>query len=102
MADEFELLEWDEEIIEVLKELPRELQWEPFLQVIKLLDRLGTISIPYLHNRFNIDIKVTDRILTSLVQLGWGYFSKNYIYISDQAKKDFEKLKTMEVEDDDS
>jgi hypothetical protein len=91
---EFEVLKWDEEIIEILKELPlNQLQWESFLEAVKLLDRLGSVSVHYLHNRFNIGVKVTDRILSSVYQLGWGSFTEGHINISDQAKEDFEKIK---------
>jgi hypothetical protein len=103
VTDEFELLKWDEEIIEILKELPlNQLQWESFLKVVKLLDRLGSVSIHYLHNRFNIGAKVTDRILASIYQLGWGSFSGGYINISSQAKEDFAKIKKEEYSDDNS
>lgn len=101
MTEEFELLSWDEEILEVLKEVPlNQIQWETFLNVIKILDTLGSVSNHYIRNRYNVGIKVTDRILTSLLQLGWGYFSKGRIHVTEQAKEDFQKLK--EFDDDDS
>lgn len=96
---EFEELTWDEEIVEILKEVPLgQIHWETFLNVIRLLDRQESVSDHYIRSRYNVGSKVTDRVLVSLMQLGWGYFSKGRICISDQAKEDFEKLKEKEID----
>jgi len=82
-------------LLEKIKDLPlNQLQWEVFLDTVKLLNKMESASIRYIRNRLNIGAKVTDRVFASLFSIGWAHVSKGRIYLSSQGKKDFIDLST--------
>jgi hypothetical protein len=83
-----------DEIVRELEELPlTEAQWDVFLKIVVSLNRFASISVPYLLLRYNIDLKTKDRLITSFLRLGWGYFSQGRLCISDAGKEYFSSLK---------
>ncbi len=77
-----------------LLELPlNETQWDIFLGVIKHLDNLGVVSIPYIKSRYNTTQYVVDRITDSFLRLNWAFFSQGYLHISEAGKTLFASMK---------
>jgi hypothetical protein len=81
-------------------------QWEIFLRTIKLLYQLQKLNLGYLWLRFNLDDKILDRIVTSLLRLQWASFSKphglkrGHLTLSDKGKKQLDLIKQL-FEDED-
>jgi hypothetical protein len=87
-----------DEIVRELEELPlTKVQWDIFLKIVVSLDRFASISVPYLLLRYNIDLKTKDRLITSFLRLGWGYFSQGRLYISDVGREYFSSLKIQDT-----